>query len=845
MNNPLLKKLLPHVIAIAVFLVVSMLFCKPVLEGNVMNQHDNVGWKGMAQEAFEYKEKNGHMPLWNSRLFSGMPNYQVAMEGKTILPDTVKLFSLGLPKPINFFFLACIWFYVLTLVLRVHPVAGILGSVAYAFSSYNAVIVTAGHDTQMLVTAYMPLLMAGLLSIYHKKYGLGFAITTYAAYMLIGINHLQVTYYFVLIAVLVTLGYVIKWIREKEWKHIAIAGGLTLIAAAIAIASSALILKTTSEYAAYTMRGGKDIEIKGDSLTETKTSGLDTSYAFEYSIGKPETFTLLMPGAFGGGSYARLSEGSEVAKRLMDKGVPENNAEQVAQSLPKYWGKIFTAGPAYLGVLIFILGLLGFVIVKSELRWGLLAATILGIFMTWGKYFAGFNVFLFENLPLYNKFRAPSFAQVIPQFTMGIMAVLTLHQLLFTEKSQAFVKENLRKILITTGILIGFLGLLYFMLDYSAPVDPEILAGYKDPNGSDEMARLIIGGLKAERQSLFGKEILRTLGILLLGAAALWLQFKKIISPLVAGLLILAVTTVDVTLTGYKYINNENDEFSRRKDNEKLFVSKDDYMNTNFSKSPFDEQILKDTTPHYRVFNMIGTSNGSPFSESRTSYFHRSVGGYHPAKLRIYQDLIEYYLMGNTPRGVLNMLDAKYIVTMTGEKEAPPQLLTNTEAYGACWLVSHVQPVDGNVAMLKSLDKINLRDTAVLLKTDAGTGFTQPQRDSASYIRLVNPDNDHMEYEALCNGPQFAVFSEIYYPKGWNAYIDGKPAEYVRTNYVLRGMQLPAGKHKVEFRFEPESVKQGNTIMYISSFLVLLSVLGGFFAAWRAGRKKNESPVSS
>ncbi|HNU15825.1 MAG TPA: hypothetical protein PKI55_15350, partial [Chitinophagaceae bacterium] len=361
MNNPLLKKLLPHAIAIIIFLVVAALFCKPALEGNVLNQHDTIGWKGMAQNSFDYKEKNGHFPLWNPNLFSGMPNYQVAMEGKTILPDTVKIFSLGLPKPINFFFLACLCFYILCLILRLNPVVGILGALGYAFSTYNPVIINAGHDTQMLATAFMPLLLAGIISTFQKKYWLGFALTTFGAYQQISVNHLQISYYFFLVVVLITIGYLVKWIKEKDWKHIAISGAITVTSALIGLAGNAMVLMTTSEYSKFTMRGGKDISIEGDKVTATSTKGLDTSYAFVYSLGKAETFTLLMPNAFGGGHSNSLGEGSAVASKLMNRGIDEANAEQIAQSMPKYWGALpYTAGPAYLGVIIFVLGLLGF-----------------------------------------------------------------------------------------------------------------------------------------------------------------------------------------------------------------------------------------------------------------------------------------------------------------------------------------------------------------------------------------------------------------------------------------------------------------------------------------------------
>ncbi len=827
MNNPLLKKLLPHGIAIVLFIIVSLLFCKPVTEGNVMNQHDTVGWQGMAQNAFEYKAKHGHMPLWNTNLFSGMPNYQVAMEGKSIMPDTVKLLSLGLPKPVNFFFLACLFFYLLSIVLRVHPVVGMLGAIAYSFATYNPVIIAAGHDTQMLATAFIPLVLAGLISIYEKKYWLGFALTTFGAYQQVSVNHLQVTYYLFLIAAFITIGYLVKWIKEKDWKHIGIAGGITVVAAIIGLASNALTLKTTSEYSKFTMRGGKDLEISGDSVTATKTKGLDTAYAFEYSLGKAEALTLLMPNAFGGGSYAHYSSGSKLADKLSEKGF---NGDQIATSPGiKYWGKIFTAGPQYLGVFIFLLGILGFVIVKTPLRWGLLAATILGIFMTWGKNFAGFNVFLFENLPLYNKFRAPSFAQVIPQVTLGIMAMLTLQQLLFADKSKEFLTKHFKPILYTMGGVFLLLALVYIGQQYSLETEKEYM--------NDEQGRQFLSVIKGERKAVFGGQILRALGLALLGAGVIYAYVKNWLKPMVAGIILFVISSLDITMTSYNYFNNDNDQYADRPDAAKLFISKDEFTNSNFSTTEIDQQILKDNSPHYRVFNTMGTSSGSPFAESRTSYYHRSVGGYHPAKLRIYQDIIEMYLMSGRPApGVLNMLNTKYVIQGDPQKRQP-MLGTNPYAYGPCWLVSNVQVVENNVAAIKAIGVANLRDTAIIEK-DAANGLVQPQRDSAAYIRLTKFDNDHMEYEADGKGPQFAVFSEIYYPKGWNAYIDGKLAPYVKTNYVLRGLSIPAGKHKVEFIFEPASVKQGRNIMFISSILVVLALVGGLFMAWKTSKAK-------
>jgi hypothetical protein len=822
MNKGLLSKLLPHIIAIAIFLIVSVLFCKPVLEGNVLNQQDIVGWKGMAQNAFEYKEKHGHFPLWNPALFSGMPNYQVAMSGKELLPDFLKIFTLGLPKPINFFFFACVCFYILSLSLRARPVVGIFGSLAYAFSTYNAVIIAAGHETQMWATAITPLILAGLIFTYQRKYWLGLALITYGATQQLGVNHLQISYYFFLIAIIISLGYLYVWVRNKEWKHAVISLGIVGVSAITALAATSLSLLVTSEYSKYTMRGGKDISIEGNAVKEVKTSGLDTSYAFQYSIRKAETSTLLMPDAFGGTKTA--GENSHVIEKLTAKGIDEGRALQTAESIPRYWGGLLgPSGPAYLGVFICILGILGFVLIKQPLRWAMLAATVLGIFISWGRYFPGFNTFLFEHLPLFNKFRAPSMAQFIPQVAVCIMAVLALQQLLFEEKSKEFLKENFKKILYAIGGLFALLIIMYVALDYSAPIDQQIIPQI----GNEEIGRAIIAGLKADRSAMFGGQILRALGFTLLLLGALYLYMRNIIKPLVVAIVFIIISTLELTITSKEYLSDED------------YVAPDEYTSSNFTPSPIDQQILQDKDPDFRVFNLAGNT----YNESRTSYFHKSVGGYHPAKLRIYQDVIEKYLSEQPDTNVLNMLNTKYIIVQNPQTRQP-MLYPNAGAYGPCWLVKGVKIANGPVEDIQALGKTNLRDTAIVQK-EFSQFVTQPQFDSAATIKLTKFDNDTLEYQANCTKPQFAVLSEIYYPKGWNAYIDGKKADYCRANYILRGISIPAGNHQVKFIFEPETYKKGVIISYTASFFVALFFFGGLFMAWWESRKKLKNEKSS
>jgi hypothetical protein len=826
MNSGLFKKLFPHLIAIVVFLIITAVFCKPALEGNVLNQHDINGWKGMAQNAFEYKAKHGHYPLWNPNLFSGMPNYQVAMEGKSILPDFTKILSLWLPKPMNFFFLGCICFYILCIALRVNPVIGIFGSLAYAFSTYNAVIIGVGHESKMLAIDFMPLLLAGMIFTYTKRYWLGLSVTTLGAFQEIAVNHPQINFYFLLIAVAVTIAYLVNWIMRKDWKHLIIAGCIVSGAALIGIAGSALSLMTSYEYAKATMRGGKTISIEGDVVKQVKTSGLDTSYALRWSLSKPEAVVTLMPEAFGGSSSKTLGDNSHVIEKLVDKGIPEGTAMQAASGLPKYWGGMSdpsetTAGPPYLGVIVCLLSLIGFVIVRHPLKWGLLVVTVLAVLMSWGKYLPGFNTFLFTHLPMYNKFRAPSMTMVIAELTIPVMAVLSLQYILYREKSRELLRIDFRKILYAVGGLLVLLIIMYMMMDYSTAIDQRILTGYTDPKtGSNEVARAIISGMKADRKSMFGAQFLRTFAFVATVVGLLYLYLRNIIKPIIVVSALAVVTAIDLLVIDREYLNAEN------------YVSPDELTSQNFTPTTIDQRILQDRDPDFRVFN----SSGDWTQESRTSYFHKSIGGYHPAKLRIYQDIIEKYLSAGN-QNALNMLNAKYIIFGNSQTNQE-QLQPNPYAYGHCWLVKNVRLVNGPVEEIQAIGNTNLRDTAIVQK-EFSSVVAQPQWDSAATIKLAKFDNDTMDYSFTGAKPQFAVFSEVYYPYGWNAYVDGKKVEYCKTDYVLRGLSLPAGQHAVKFIFEPSSYKKGIKIAYIASFLILILVLGGFFMEWWTSRGRS------
>jgi hypothetical protein len=831
MKNGLIQKALPHVVAILIFLIVTILFCRPTLEGNMLNQGDIDGWRGVANSAFEYKELHGHYPLWNPNVFSGMPNYLLVMDGKTIIPDLTKIFTLGLPEPINQFFLACLCFYILCLSLNARPVVGVLGALAFGFATYNPIIISAGHVTKMFAIAYMPLLLAGLINTFEKRYWLGLALTTLGTYLQAVSNHPQITYYLFIVVFAIALAYLITWIKNKEWKHVGLAAGISAVGIFVGILANILSFMVVQEYSKASIRGGKSVEINGDQVSNVKnTGGLDTSYAFSYSLGKAEAITVLMPNAFGGNGRSPLSEDSRVFEKLVDMGIPEGSAAQINGSLPKFWGNSDSTagGPLYASAVICILALLGFVLYKHTLRWALLGVSILAVMMAWGRHLPGFNVFLFENLPLYNKFRAPSITMVIVQLSLPIAAVLGAQYLFFRDNSRELLQKDFKKILYALGGLTVFLLLMYFFMDYSGEYDRQIAANRFDNSGTDRIGRGIVSALEDERKAMFLGQILRTIGFIALVLAVIWLHMKNILKSFIAVAILAGVTAIDLLVIDKDYLNEEN--YREREP-----------VTSSFVKTAVNQQILADTSKHFRVFSQAQDR----FSQSdyRVSIFHKAVGGYHPAKLRLYNDVITRYLSGGAdPRQILNMLNTKYVI-MANPQNGQESVFSNPEAYGPAWFIKSIKPVKDDAEELQSLGGTNLKDTAVVqqsLVAKAGS----PQWDSAATITLTKFDPDEIEYSTNTATPQFAVFSEVYYPYGWNAYIDGKKTEYIRTNYVLRGLAIPPGQHTIRFVFEPSTYKTGSTLMYIASYLLVIIVLGGLYMHYRQ-QKRNKPPVAS
>ena len=836
------KKLLPHIIAVVSFLVIAALFCKPALEGKVLYQHDIVQFEGAYKDIADYAAKHGKGPLWTNNMFSGMPTYQIAMPGNNYLPYYVnKILTLGLPQPMQFFFLACILFYFLSQVAGVNPYVGIFGSLAFGYSTFNPVMIAAGHVTQMWCVAYMPAMLASLMLIYKKKYLLGSGLLALFTATQIGLNHLQVSYYLFIILAIYTIFCVIRWIKNKEYSHLVKALAFTAAAALIGVMVNAVTLLTTYEYSKETIRGGS-LSLKDS--TAAKGTGLSKEYAFEYSYKPMETFTLLFPRIYGGsGGIREIGTDSKVSQALSE--IPQQIAQQLASLQNGYWGSLtFTAGPPYFGAIVWFLFIVFLLFIKGDTKWWIVTATAFAFLLSWGKYFPEFNYFLFDHMPLYNKFRAPSMSLIIPELLLPFAAILALQNVISTINDPGTWKK-LKNAGIVTAALFVIIFMAYLSFDY---MDAGSIKLKEQVSGQQaqisEPVLNVIKALTEDRKSIFLQDIFKALGIIAAFFVILLLYARKKIRNQAwvvgAAILLLLVDLIPVDST---YLNKTPyDEPSYQEPEE----SKQEQVVGKAS-----QQILKDTG-WYRVLNLAV----SPFQDATTSYFHKSIGGYHAAKIGRYQDLWENKLAPETDllrsdttaqMGLglkqtiytgLNMLNTKYIIganpPVTSNER--PFVITNPNALGPCWFVREVSFANDLKAEMNSLSGLDASKVAIVPANDKSR-LTQPVYDSTAKIELVKNDNNSITYKSTASANQFAVFSEVYYPEGWNVYIDGKKTDYLKTNYVLRGMNVPAGNHTIEFKFEPSSYTQGRMFTSVGQVIALVLLVTGIFVEIRNRRK--------
>lgn len=818
------KKLLPHLFAIGIFLIVALFYCRPALQGKVLQQSDIIQWKGMSQDIHRFKEVHGDAPLWTNSMFSGMPGYLIAGRTNNDVPYYfAEVLSLFLAKPFQFFFLACVCFYFLSQVLRVNTWIGVIGSLAYAYATYNPVIIVAGHDTKMMSIALLPGFIASLILIYDKKYWWGAALTAFFSGSLISQNHYQITYYALIIAVFMTVGYAVYWIRTKQFRHLAIAAAITISAGLVGTLSNAVVIFPNYEYTQQTIRGGSEL---GNANT-TKT-GLSQEYAFDYSMYKSEPFVMLIPRMFGGSSNnLEMDESKSKAIEALQS-MPPELGQQLQGNLSFYWGGIGgTQGPPYVGAIVCFLAILGFVILGNKHKWWILATCVLAILMSWGGFFPGFNGFLLKHLPMYNKFRAPSMTIVIPTFLLCMTAIMSLQKVLFGLEDRKLLQKQIRQGLIATGGVFVVLFLLYFSLDYTSTGDARLLQQVSQiPDASqkatiEQAVRSFVNGLKDDRQHLFLMDIFRSLFFIAVAAAALILYERKVLKPVLALTVIGLFSFIDVMAIDNNYLKTDN--FQDKEENEAAF-----------NPTRADQAILQDKS-WYRVLDLTHGGIGAAFNAGAlTAYHHKTIGGYHPAKLSIYQDLIEHQLYKYpNNQNVLDMLNTKYIIENTNATSVAARP-TNL---GPVWFVKGVRFVNDAREEMAALDNLNTRDSAVANKGFSNilkTGFSP---DPSATIQLVKNENDVVTYNAKSATEALAVFSEVYYDKGWNAYIDGKQVPYAKVNYVLRGMMVPAGQHSVVFKFEPRSHAIGWTITGICSVIMVLLLAAAIFFELKRNKK--------
>ncbi len=812
-----------NLLIILLFIVVSFVYFYPVLIGKEMSQMDYNHTIGVTKEASDYLAKTGESALWTNAMFSGMPTYQIfGFEYFNIFQILHRLLRFGMPyTTVAIFFTYLFCFYILLLSFKIHKWLSALGAVAFALSSYNIIIIAAGHITKTYAIAYMAPVLAGIILTYNKKYILGGIMTTLALGLEIASNHPQITYYLAMTVGLLITYKLVMASREKEIKHFVKATVILAAAAILAVMPSITMLWTTYEYGEYSIRG--ESEILKD---EKKGSGLDKEYALAWSYGVSETLTLLIPNAKGGGSgYIASNE------KAMDA-IKGNFKDAVSQQ-STYWGdQPFTSGPVYFGAIIMFFFILGLFIVKDNIKWWILAATLFSIVLSWGHNFSAITDFFFYNVPLYNKFRTVSMTLVVASLTVPLLAVMAIKEILQTPN---FLKDkyNQRSFVIALVSTAG-VALLTFIVPFQSFISVEeekyFTKMMAESNEYAAQVTMFMDDLVAARKAIFKADALRTMFFIIAAGLGIFLFHIGKLNKIALLIWLSTFIVGDLWDIDKRYLSD--DDFKTQK-----------IMDSEFKQSVADQYILKDTDKHYRVFNL----SRSVFNDGYTPYFHKSIGGYHGAKLRRYQDVIDYYLNPATKLiintlqtdttglefekvvsqiSVLNMLNPKYFIINT---ETFPYV--NVNAFGNAWFIDKFVLVEDADAEIKKLGEVDLKRNAIINKTlfaDVVPNLPKIEllRADTGIIQLSEYSPNRLVYKSFSKNDEFAVFSEIYYPKGWSAYIDGEKTEHLCVNYILRGLPIPKGEHTIEFVFEPESYYSGKTVSAVSSILVILLVLG-------------------
>jgi len=804
------NKVLPFLIAILVFVIISLAYFSPVLEGKKLFQSDIAQFKGVSKEIVDFRAEHDKEPYWTNRVFGGMPAYNVsAYYPHNYIKKADQLLRF-LPRPADYLFLYFLGFFILLYVLKVEWKLAIVGALAFGFSTYLIIIFGAGHNAKAHAIAYMPVVLAGILSVFKRNYLIGFVLTALGMALEINASHPQMSYYLMFMVIILGLIYLVDALKEKTLPHFVKSIIILFAAVIIAIGVNATSLLATQEYAKESTRSKSELTIRPDgSPKQDITTGLTKEYITEYSYGTLETFNILIPRFYGGGSRENLGKDSETYIFLKEK-IGRTQAKSFAENLPTYWGaQTYVEAPAYIGAVLIFLFVLGLFSVKGNLKKWLLAVTVFSILLSWGKNFPALTNFFIDHVPLYNKFRAVSSIQVIAELAIPLLAILTVNKFLKDNND----KQTQLKYLKYATIGVGGLTLLFTLFgsslfSFESLRDTSLeqqLPGFSD-------------AIIADRKSLFFKDSLRSFLLIMISAGLLWAFLKGKINKNATIIVFAVLILIDLVIVDKRYVNN--DDFVSKKQEE-----------IPFQATIINKEILKDKS-HYRVINWVV----NPMNDGSTSYFHNSIGGYHAAKPRRYQELFEYQIAKNNIE-VWNMLNTKYIIFPDNQGEE--RLQQNYETNGNAWFVNEVEFVDTADEEIKGLDSLRTKQKAIVnvaFKTEIEK--SRFVKDSLDIITLISYQPNEMKYESNTSSEQLAVFSEMYYKNGWNAYLDGTLTPHIRANYVLRAMEVPAGNHEIVFKFEPTVIKKGNTITLTSFALLLLIPIGWFFID---KKKKNVS----
>jgi hypothetical protein len=806
----IVNKFYPHALAILGFVIVSLIYFYPVMQGKQIFQSDIVQYTGMAKEQNDFRASEHVEPYWTNSAFGGMPTYQLgAKYPHDYIGDLDDLIRF-LPRPADYLFLYFIGLYGLLLVLKVDPLKAFIGALAFGFSTYLIIILGVGHNAKAHAIGYMPLVIAGFTLVYQKKYIWGGLLTMFAVALEINANHFQMTYY-LLIFLLILSGYFIYLdIKEKSYKPLLNSIGVLAIAGIFAIGANATNLLATAEYTNFSIRGKSELSYNPNGSKNTTTSAMAREYITEYSYGVAESFNLIAPRLFGGSNSEHLGNQSSVYEFISKKGANNEQALDFTEAYAKtYWGdQPIVAAPAYIGAIVFFLAVLALFIDERKIKYVFLSGAIVSLLLSWGKNFSVLTDFFIDFVPMYDKFRAVSSIQVVLEICLPVLAIMGLHSFFKSNKDEQW--KSLWK---TTAVCLGLLTLLFIfkgLFSFSGAVDSQLLEMFNQQGGDPNFGNEFIEALIADRKTLYSADLLRSAFFMVLVSGVLWFFIKNKIAQNTAIILVGLFMVSDLFLVDKKYVSDKDFVSGRQ-------------VEVPFQETPVDSEILKDPGI-FRVFevqNLMG---------ARTSYFHKSIGGYSAVRPRRMQQLFDYQLSKNNLE-ILNMLNVKYIIQTDKEGKEFPAI--NPDANGNAWFVSGVKFVNKADNEIKSLEGFNTKSAAIFNIHDYGSKFKNARlkrnfgADGTIKLEVYKPN--YLKYTSENPTIGLAVFSEMYYENGWNAYVDGKLTDHFPVDYVLRAMQVPEGKHTIEFKFEPQVIQTGSWITLASSIGMLFLLVGGIY----------------